>query len=130
MATVLIGDDDAIVRRSLQRLLPGESRTVSNPRELVLEAERWQPSIIVTDQNFGFGELTGIELLPQLRRVTPRAQVIVIAGTYEDGESARAIAAGAFSYASKNDPRLIRALVLAARRRVASVFVSVSSRLQ
>jgi DNA-binding NarL/FixJ family response regulator len=128
--TILIVDGDSRRRRALQRAMQGETRTSSSPRDGLLQAELWQPSVIIVADRFHDEDESGIEIVPRLLARAPRSQVIVIADVRNPDDEETALDIGAFSYVSGNDSSLLRGVVRAARGRVRESFVAVSSRLQ
>jgi DNA-binding NarL/FixJ family response regulator len=108
---VLICDDDPTVRgmlRSVLELRPslravGEAR---DGNEAVAEAARLQPDVILLD--LAMPLRTGLESLAELRRVAPRAKVIVFSGFSMASVAEEVIGLGAVLYLSKGaDPDAI-----------------------
>jgi NarL family two-component system response regulator LiaR len=108
---VLICDDDAGIRqmlRSVVELRPslravGEA---ADGNEAVAEAARLQPDVILLD--LAMPTRTGIESLPELRRVAPGAQIIVFSGFSMASVAEEAVDLGAVLYLTKGaDPDAI-----------------------
>jgi two-component system, NarL family, invasion response regulator UvrY len=104
MIKVLIADDHAVVRRGLRQILSetrdilvsGEAGTVPEVRQKLLD-ERWD--VVVLDVNMPGGN--GIELLGELRRMSPAPRALVLTVYSEDQYAVRAIRAGASGFLTK-----------------------------
>lgn len=115
MIRVVIADDHAVVRRGLRQIL-GETQDIqvegeaSNWAELqALNATlRWD--VLVLDMNMPGG--SGLELLKELRRDNPKAQVLILTVAPEEQYGVRAIRAGASGFLTKESApeRLIDAV--------------------
>ena len=109
---VLLADDHRAFRESLAALLELDFEvlgTVSNGAEMLAEAQRLQPDVVVTD--ISMPVLDGIEAAMQLRASKAEAQVVFL--TVHDGpEFVRAcLATGALGYVVKR--RLTTDLIFA-----------------
>ena len=107
---VLICDDDAAIRRMLRSVLAlrpslrlvGEA---ADGDEVVIEAARLQPDVILLD--LAMPHRTGMEALPELRRVAPGARIVVFSG-FSMAVAEEAVGLGAVLYLSKGaDPDAI-----------------------
>lgn len=104
MIKVLIADDHAVVRRGLREILSetsdvlvgGEAASVPEVRQK-LAAERWD--VVVLDVNMPGG--SGIELLGELRRLSPAPRALVLTVYPEQQYAVRAIRAGASGFLTK-----------------------------
>ena len=104
MIRVLIADDHAVVRRGLAQILSessdivveGEASSFAEARALAGE-KRWD--VLVLDIHMPGG--TGLELLAELRRDNPRAQVLILTVSSEEEYAVRAIRAGAAGFLNK-----------------------------
>jgi two-component system invasion response regulator UvrY len=104
MIKVLIADDHAVVRRGLRQILSetsdilvaGEASTVQEVRELVRE-QRWD--VVVLDITMPGG--SGLDLLTELRRLSPNPRVLVLTVYPEAQYAVRAIRAGAAGFLTK-----------------------------
>ena len=122
---VLICDDDPALRemlRSVVELRPS-LRTVGEAgdgNEAVAEAARLQPDVILLD--LAMPGRTGLESLPELRRVAPGAQIIVFSGFSMASVAEEAVGLGAVLYLTKGaDPDAINdAIEQAVKRRSSS----------
>jgi CheY-like chemotaxis protein len=120
-STVLVVDDEAVVRDVCARLLAREPDLVvslAQDAEEALELLRSQRfDVLITDKNLpGLG---GVELIAEARALQPALEAVMITG-YSSSESViAAFAAGASDYILKpfEDLRLVRAKVRAALER-------------
>jgi DNA-binding NarL/FixJ family response regulator len=104
MIKVLVADDHAVVRRGLRQILAetpdilvgGEACNVAEVRQLAGE-QRWD--VVVLDINMPGG--SGLELLAELRRLSPCPRVLVLTVYPEDQYAVRAIRAGAAGFLTK-----------------------------
>lgn len=104
MIKVLIADDHAVVRRGLRQILSetsdilvaGEASAVQEVRELVRE-QRWD--VVVLDITMPGG--SGLDLLTELRRLSPSPRVLVLTVYPEAQYAVRAIRAGAAGFLTK-----------------------------
>jgi CheY-like chemotaxis protein len=120
-STVLVVDDEPVVRDVCARLLARESDLVvslAEDAEEALELLRSQRfDVLITDKNLpGMG---GVELISEARAIQPALEAVMITG-YSSSESViAAFAAGASDYILKpfEDLRLVRAKVRAALER-------------
>jgi DNA-binding NarL/FixJ family response regulator len=103
-AGVLICDDNEAVRMLLGVIVdasPG-MRVVGEAgdgNEAVAEATRLQPDVIMLD--LAMPQRSGLEALPELRRIAPQAQIIVFSGFARSSVAEQVIALGATSYLEK-----------------------------
>lgn len=114
LLNILIVDDDSATRRTLQRELPGETRTAATIIEGLDMAERWQPSAVLLDVLLSPDEPGGIEALHLFKQVAPRSHVIVMSSHANGAMKEAAIKEGAFSFCVGKAPRLLVTAILAA----------------
>jgi DNA-binding NarL/FixJ family response regulator len=102
-ATVLIVDDDALMRYALTRELAREFDVVgeaADGREAVHMAERLRPDVVLLDVSMPV--MGGFEAAKELRRLLPETVIIFVSShadpTYED----EALGTGAVGYVAKN----------------------------
>ena len=114
-AAVLICDDTILVRTMLKAII-GNSPALhvvgeaTNGNEVVAEAKRLQPDVVLLD--LAMPHRTGLEALPDLRRVAPDAKIIVFSGFATTVVGAEVIALGATCYLEKGaDPDKIIATI-------------------
>ena len=103
-ADVLICDDNAAMRVLLTVLVDTAHgmRVVGQAGDgddAILEARRLQPDVILLD--LAMPNRSGLEALPDLRRVAPDAQIIVLSGFAEATVSPEVLALGARTYLQK-----------------------------
>jgi PAS domain S-box-containing protein len=101
-ATILIVDDDALVRRSLQTILEHQGytcRTAANGVEglAILRAEDHDVALI----DMHMPELDGLGLLAGMREANIQAVPLVLTGFGEVSSAVEAMKLGAFDYLSK-----------------------------
>jgi len=117
---VYLVDDQAIIRAALKSLLD-ERRDIEvvgdtgDPRAALDEIQRLKPDVVVLD--ITMPELSGLDLLPMVRKNLPRTKVVML--THHEGESfvERALKSGAEGYLSKDsDPAELAVAILAVQR--------------
>jgi DNA-binding NarL/FixJ family response regulator len=100
--TLLLADDHSLMLEGLARLLAEEYQivgTASNGRELLREAERLRPSIIVLD--VGMPEMNGIEAARQILSLLPKTKLIFVTQQLDQNYVHAAFQAGASGYVAK-----------------------------
>ena len=103
-AAVLICDDNSSVRTLVGVIVdttPGlrVAGEAADGNEAIIQATRLQPDVIVLD--LAMPNLSGLEALPELRRVAPDAQIIVFSGFAATSVAEQVFALGAVSYLEK-----------------------------
>lgn len=117
-SAVLICDDNAAMRVLLTALVdaaPGlrVAGEAGDGDEAVLEATRLQPDVILLD--LAMPNRSGLEALPDLRRVAPDARIVVLSGFASATVADEVLALGARSYLQKGeDPDTIVATIQSA----------------
>jgi DNA-binding NarL/FixJ family response regulator len=115
---VLICDDNAAMRALLTLIVDtahglrvaGEA---GDGDEAVFEATRLQPDVILLD--LAMPNRSGLEALPDLRRVAPDAQIVVLSGFPSATVADEVLALGARTYLQKGeDPETIIATIQSA----------------
>jgi DNA-binding NarL/FixJ family response regulator len=103
---IFIADDHYVVRAGLRALL--ESRAgwevcgeATNGREAVEKAAKLKPEIAVVD--IGMPLLNGIEVVRQLRKVSPETQILILTMHESDDLVQQVVEAGARGYILKDD---------------------------
>jgi DNA-binding NarL/FixJ family response regulator len=104
VTAVLICDDSPQLRMLLSRIIGqvpalqvvGEA---ADGREAIIEATRLQPDVILLDLSMPV--LSGLDALPDLRRVAPSSKIIILSGLPAATVSDRALALGAHHYIEK-----------------------------
>ena len=103
---ILVADDHHVVRTGLRTLLETRSGWLvcgeaANGREAVKKAAELEPDVAVLD--VGMPLLNGIEATRQIRKASPKTEVLIL--TMHDSEAIvqRVLAAGARGYILKDD---------------------------
>jgi NarL family two-component system response regulator LiaR len=102
---VLIVDDHALVRRGIRAFLESQpdlvvSAEAGSGQEAIRLANELAPDVILMD--LLMPGMDGIEATRQIKRASPRTQVIVLTSYHEDEHIFPAIRAGALSYLLKD----------------------------
>lgn len=104
--TVLLVDDDAILRRAIRELLERDGLRVageaSSPAEALALALELTPDVITMAVTMR-GD-SGIEGTRQIRKAVPGARVVILTNSGDATDAAGAIRAGAVGYLLKDDP--------------------------
>jgi len=114
-AGVLICDDNDAIRRLLTTIVAGDPglRVVgeaADGNEAIVEALALHPDVILLD--LAMPRRSGLEALPELRRVAPEARIVVLSGFTSANVAAEVVALGAASYVEKGaDPAAIVAAI-------------------
>jgi DNA-binding NarL/FixJ family response regulator len=102
--TVLVADDHAIVKEGLVALLTSNDfhvvAAVGNGHELMTEAKRLRPDIIVTD--LSMPGLSGLDALSRLKAERIESKVIVLTMHHDAELATRAMRAGASAFMLKD----------------------------
>jgi two-component system, NarL family, response regulator LiaR len=110
--TVLITDDHSIVRHGVRAFLEAQPDIhvvgeAESGAEAVRLAQEYIPDVVLMD--LIMPGMDGVEATRQIKRVSPRTQVVVLTSYHEDEHIFPALRAGAISYTLKT----IRATELA-----------------
>jgi two-component system response regulator RegA len=100
--SVLIVDDDPIFRGGLARNFRARGlkvQTAGGPTEAMRRLEATPTDLVVID--LFLPELSGLELLVDVRRVSPSSQVVIISGYSSVATAVDAIQLGATNYLTK-----------------------------
>jgi len=114
-AGVLICDDNDAIRRLLTTIVAGDPglRVVgeaADGNEAIIEALALHPDVILLD--LAMPRRSGLEALPELRRVAPEARIVVLSGFTSANVAEEVVALGAASYVEKGaDPAAIVAAI-------------------
>ena len=96
-----------IVRRRPGMCVVGEAE---DGEHAIAEAQRLQPEVILLD--LSMPRKTGLEALPEIRRVAPNAKVVVLSGFAESMLASDVLAQGAHRYLEKGvHPNVIAAAI-------------------
>ena len=127
-AGVLICDDNAAIRKLLSEIVNGAPglRVVgeaADGNEAIVEATSLQPDVILLD--LAMPSRSGLEALPELRRLAPTAQTIVLSGFAVANVSEEVLALGAVAYLEKGaSPETIVAAIEQAFANIPGVLTS------
>lgn len=104
--TVLIVDDHQIVRQGVQAFLETQPDIdvvgeAGSGKEAVRLADHYIPDVILMDLVMP-GGVDGVEATRQVKKTSPRTQVVVLTSYHEDEHIFPAIRAGALSYILKD----------------------------
>ncbi len=84
-ATIFIVDDEVILldlAKTILQPLGYEVLTFNDPRRALEAFIKSKPSLIVTD--YAMGDLTGLELMRECRRINPQQKIILVSGTVDE----------------------------------------------
>ncbi len=95
---ILLVDPHTMVRVGLKLLLDSQTglsvvADAASASEAVQKAIEFQPDVILLE--LALGEDRGIDCLPQLLRMAPKANVLILTGVYDIGVHLEAVSAGA-----------------------------------
>ena len=100
-ARLLVADDDAAVRSVLAESLGAEyeCEAVGSAEEALGLLESGEFRLVLSD--IAMPGMSGLELIPRVRAISPDALVIVVSGSQEIESAVEALRAGAFDYLVK-----------------------------
>jgi two-component system, NarL family, nitrate/nitrite response regulator NarL len=103
---VLIIDDHPILRAGLRLLIESQSKVkvvgeAQNRVEAVAIAVREQPDIMLVD--LSLGDESGLDLIPELLATVKQGRVVILTGSQDLGDKARAVQLGARGLVLKED---------------------------
>jgi DNA-binding NarL/FixJ family response regulator len=101
-----IADDSAEIRRLLRLFLQADERfevvgEAANGEEAVLLATKDSPDLLILDHHMPV--LSGVDALPEIRRLAPATAVVLYSAGADPHVSGRALAAGALAVLDKPD---------------------------
>ena len=103
---VLIVDDHPLTQEALASLLTQHGFEIvgqaASGEEAIRQAAKQQPDLILLD--LSMPGMSGLEALPELRRVAPGSDVIVLTASGTEENLLRAIRCGASGYLLKTEP--------------------------
>lgn len=114
MASVLLVDDEANIRRMLARLLEAEgyrTREAANGEAALAAVADEEPDLVMLD--LAMPGPDGIQILERLRETAPSLPVVMMSGRATLGDAVRATKLGAFQFIEK--PLAPEAVLLAVR---------------
>ena len=99
---ILVVDDDATARRTLERFLTREGfsvTTAANANEGLLAVQVDQPEIVLSD--IYMPGMTGLELQAKIREFAPQINVLLMTGQDDMPTTVQAMQQGAYDYLTK-----------------------------
>ncbi|HEX3281660.1 MAG TPA: response regulator [Pyrinomonadaceae bacterium] len=101
MATLLIVDDDSLIRDTLHELFSEthECHTADRAEQALAYLDLETYDVVLTD--ISMPELSGRELLKQIQAKHPATPVIVISGLSNEADARALLDSGAFAYFAK-----------------------------
>ncbi len=112
---IILVDDHAILRQGLRMLLTQQEHIhivgeASSGEEIIQQATRLQPDLILLD--LMLPDTSPSQLLPEIRRVSPRSKILILSGITEAKPVYEAVDTGIDGYALKNmkTPELVQAI--------------------
>ncbi len=103
---VLIVDDHPLTQEALASLLTQHGFEIvaqaSNGDEAIKQAAKHQPDLVLLD--LSMPGMSGLEALPEIRRVAPGSEVVVLTASGTEENLLRAIKGGASGYLLKTEP--------------------------
>ncbi len=118
---ILIVDDNAGIRRTLEILLPvhfAEVKTIPSPATLVSSLEQFQPDVVLLDMNFNTSINTGNEGLywaGEIKKMVPEVEVVLFTAYADIALAVEGMKRGAFDFIVKpwDNDKLIEVLTSA-----------------
>lgn len=103
--TVLLAEDDQLVRAGLRELVDGFAgfqvvAEASNGEEAIQQAEQFHPDIVLLD--LVMPDMDGLNAAARLAHVQPKVKVVILSAHVRRETVAQALQAGAHGYVSKN----------------------------
>ena len=83
--TIFVVDDERMLldlAMAILQPLGYQVRTFSDPREALKEFPAARPEVIVTD--YAMGEMSGLDLVRECKRVNPKQKMILLSGTVDE----------------------------------------------
>ena len=119
---ILVVDDNAGIRRTLEILLPvhfAEVKTIPSPTTLVSELEQFRPDVVLLDMNFHTSINTGNEGLywaGELKKMAPEVEVVLFTAYADIQLAVEGMKRGAFDFIVKTwDNEKLMSTLTAAR---------------
>jgi CheY-like chemotaxis protein len=84
-ATIFVVDDEPMLldlAAAILKPIGFEVRTFRDPKMALAEFAAAQPRVLVTD--FAMGEMNGMELVQQCRKINPRQKILLMSGTVNE----------------------------------------------
>ena len=96
---VLIGDDDAMIAKSLSMILKHsgfEAMDVHSGASIIAAAAKWQPDLLLLDLNLE--DMHGVDVALAVKAELPWCRVLFLSGEDMPAERARQAAAAGYSF--------------------------------
>ena len=118
---ILIVDDNAGIRRTLEILLPmhfAEVKTIPSPATLVSSLEQFRPDVVLLDMNFSTSINTGNEGLywaGEIKKMVPEVEVVLFTAYADIALAVEGMKRGAFDFIVKpwDNEKLVTTLTTA-----------------
>jgi two-component system, OmpR family, response regulator len=84
-ATIFVVDDEPMLldlAAAVLQPLGFKVRTFSDPKKALEEYPAARPAVVVTD--FAMGEMSGLDLVRECKRINPRQKTILLSGTVDE----------------------------------------------
>jgi CheY-like chemotaxis protein len=84
-ATIFVVDDEPMLldlAAAILQPLGFKVRTFRDPKEALAEYPAAKPAVVVTD--YAMGEMNGLDLVRECRRINPRQKMILLSGTVDE----------------------------------------------
>lgn len=84
-ATIFVVDDEPMLLDlavTILQPLGFDVRTFRDPRKALAEYPAAKPVVVVTD--YAMGEMNGLDLVRECRRINPRQKIILLSGTVDE----------------------------------------------
>jgi CheY-like chemotaxis protein len=89
--TIFVVDDEPMLldlAATILQPLGFKVRTFRDPKEALAEYPAAKPAIVVTD--YAMGEMSGLDLVRECKRINPRQKIILLSGTVDENIFANA----------------------------------------
>ena len=84
-ATIFVVDDEPTLldlAATILEPLGFKVRTFSDPKQALAEYPAARPAVVVTD--YAMGEMNGLDLVRECKRINPRQKIILVSGTVDE----------------------------------------------
>jgi CheY-like chemotaxis protein len=84
-ATIFVVDDEPMLldlAATILQPLGFKVRTFSDPKQALAEYPAARPLVVVTD--YAMGEMNGLDLVRECKRINPRQKMILVSGTVDE----------------------------------------------
>jgi two-component system, chemotaxis family, chemotaxis protein CheY len=102
-ATIVVVDDDSMMREMLKLMLRGEDYSVvgeaSNGQDAIAQCEKFKPVMVLLDINMP--KMDGLQALEEIRKVSPESIVLMVSADATMDKVGEAIKKGAAGFVVK-----------------------------